>query len=317
MSVSMEINGEDYKIVEKYSEDITIPDCFVDAKNKLGKGHGERKLYFGSKDRMRSFYGNIGFKVNCFLLKKDLQLYLEQIKEEYEHPTFKYRGASKFKALWHERAKAVDALEEVLYFSVTDQKQIKGDRGYVNTQDENYALIRKLSLPLVTYVSAMKLQAKSGDPIFYWKLFVDPDVFEGRDEALVFKYNKKTKIKKKGRRGQGKFRTELLEECPMCPITHVYETGLLVASHIKPWRRATTKERVDPKNGFTLTPLYDKLFDRGYITFADSKQMIISKWLSEESQKKLGIESKIIEELPLDDERKSYLEYHRKMIFKG
>lgn len=317
MSGVMEINGKVYKIVEKYSEDITIPDCFVDVNNKLGKGHGERKLYFGSKDRMRSFYGNIGFKAKCFLLKKDLKLYLEQIREEYEHPTFEYREAAKLKALWSRRFATVDALDEVLYFSVTDQKQIKGDRGYVNTQEKNYALIRELSLPLVTYVSAMKLQAESEDPVFYWKLFVNPDVFERRDDALVFKYNKKTKKKKKGRQGQGKFRSKLLEECPMCPITHVYETGLLVASHIKPWRRASTKERIDPKNGFTLTPLYDKLFDRGYITFSDSKKMIISKWLSEESQKKLGIESRIIDDLPLDDERKSYLEYHRKMIFKG
>ena len=49
----------------------------------------------------------------------------------------------------------------------------------------------------------------------------------------------------------------------------INEESLLIASHIKPWAVSDSKERIDPNNGFILSPLYDKLFDRGYITFSD------------------------------------------------
>lgn len=66
----MEIAGRKYKVKDTFDSIVTIPDCFVLGKNKLGHGHGEAKLYFGSKDTMRSFYGEEGFKVKCFLFKR-------------------------------------------------------------------------------------------------------------------------------------------------------------------------------------------------------------------------------------------------------
>lgn len=40
---------------------MTVPDCWVVQKNKLGEGHGEKKFYISSKDAMHDFYGGVGF----------------------------------------------------------------------------------------------------------------------------------------------------------------------------------------------------------------------------------------------------------------
>ena len=120
------------------------------------------------------------------------------------------------------------------------------------------------------------------------------------------------------REGQDEYRRKLLEECPFCPITMINEESLLIASHIKPWAVSDSKERVDPNNGFILSPLYDKLFDRGYITFSDDKRVSISNWLSRQVKDRIGIkENQLFQFLPMNDVRAGYLDYHRSMVFKG
>lgn len=224
-------------------------------------------------------------------------------------------------------------LNDVIEFNIHDQVQIEGPRGYVNSSDEGYNLIRELSLPLVSYISAMELSDKEGSSIYYWKLFADFDAISDKASATVFRYGKKdekiTDAKKKkeerkdnelrqARIGQGLYRDKLLNECPFCPITMINDERLLIASHIKPWAVASNKERLDPKNGFILSPLYDKLFDRGFITFTDERRVKISNWLSPQNQKRIGIKNDdFIQLLPIDSERKFYLSYHRNFVFKG
>ena len=72
---------------------------------------------------------------------------------------------------------------------------------------------------------------------------------------------------RRARKGQGIYRDKMLQECPFCPITMINDERLLIASHIKPWAVSSDDEKLDPKNGFMLSPLYDKLFDRGLMTF--------------------------------------------------
>ena len=78
---------------------------------------------------------------------------------------------------------------------------------------------------------------------------------------------------RRGREGQQKYREKLLEQCPYCPFTMVADDRLLIASHIKPWAVADEKERVDPCNGYMLTPTYDRLFDQGFITFTEDRHV--------------------------------------------
>uniref|UniRef100_UPI003F4C110D HNH endonuclease n=1 Tax=Brachyspira catarrhinii TaxID=2528966 RepID=UPI003F4C110D len=328
----MEIEGQKFKIEDIYNNIITIPDCFVFGKNKLGVGHGEAKLYLGSKNTMRDFFGNEGFSINCFLLKSDLLVYLNTLKQEYLSPSQDYVGKADFPNLWKERINKVNSLPNIIKFSVTDQKQIAGIRGYVNSKNDGYNLIRELSLPLVTYISIMKLVEKSGALIFYWKLFVDYEIiYEKKNGPLVFYYGKKTDEDKKSstkeknkleeysqaRIGQGQYRQKLLEECPYCPITMLSDERLLIASHIKPWALCNDKEKTDPKNGYILSPLYDKLFDKGFITFTEDKHMLVSNWLSQTNMKRLNLKNNLhIPLLPMDEKRIQYLKFHINNIFK-
>lgn len=148
-------------------------------------------------------------------------------------------------------------------------------------------------------------------------------------EEIVFKENQKTKIKvfestektvqQKARQGQSYFRDNLLKEMKRCPITGIDDKRLLVASHIKPWVHSNNKERINLKNGILLSPLFDKLFDKGtgLITFTLDKRVLISNKLSKENIDRLNIlPNQIIENLDIAG-REEYLEYHRKYIFQG
>ena len=327
----MRILGENYRVLDTFDGDMTVPDCLVAAKNKLGKGHGEAKLYVASKDVMRSFYGKEGFVAKCFLLKDDLKQYMNAIKPEYLRPTYDYRGKDEMAQLWNERMGKIESLDDIIYFNVYDQDQIVGIRGYINSDDDGYQLIREISLPLVSYISVMKVTPNGKDTFFYWKLFVDYDMLNAED-ALVFNYGKQkadvilphqsVQTKKsaeigRARLGQGKYREALLEECIFCPITMINDERLLIASHIKPWAVSNDREKIDPKNGFMLSPLYDKLFDKGLISFTDDKRLIVSNWISPSNVRRMELENdKYYPKLPIDAQRSVYLDYHRSFVFK-
>lgn len=121
----------------------------------------------------------------------------------------------------------------------------------------------------------------------------------------------------KARIGQGVFRRNLIEDCPFCPITSVDDVNLLIASHIKPWRSSDNIERLNSKNGLLLTPTYDKLFDRGYISFREDKTLIISPQISTDNVTRLSLTPNMeIPNLPIFG-REEYFEYHRAEILRN
>ncbi len=331
----MNIEGEKFTFVDTFETPIAVADSWVMPKNKLGDGNGEAKLYIGSRDRMEQFFGEIGFNANCFVLRKDLLAYMNAIKSEYFTPSQDYRGKDEMRWLWQERMDKINALpSDIIEFTLQEQSQIAGSRGYVNSSDKVYKLIREISLPLVSYISAMRLEY-NGFPMFYLKLFADFEEIERR-KAYIDNYGtgiKQTEgafygvseeavetrpVVRYVREGQDEYRRKLLEECPFCPITMINEESLLIASHIKPWAVSNSIERTDPNNGFILSPLYDKLFDRGYITFSDDKRVKISNWLSRQVKERIGIkENQLFQFLPINNSRANYLEYHRSTVFKG
>lgn len=330
----MKIDGHNFNFIDTLNSPITVPDCFVMRASKIGGGNGEAKLYIASKTEMYSFFGKEGFVAKCFLLKNDLISYMNALHAEYMHPSQNYRGAAEMPQLWKDRVAKIEKLPEVIEFSVTSQDQIEGYRGYVNSKDSGYQLIREVSLPLVTYISIMQLTDSSGSTLYYWKLFADFEAISDKRAALVFTYGKKgeriplsippSKVSsrqneiRKARQGQGIYRDKLLAECPFCPITMINDERLLIASHIKPWAVASDFEKLDPKNGFMLSPLYDKLFDRGLMTFSEDRRIILSNWISPKNKERIGIkDGQFIQLLPLDEGRQSYMQFHRSSVFKG
>ncbi len=103
-----------------------------------------------------------------------------------------------------------------------------------------------------------------------------------------------------------------------CAVTGVDDTKWLIASHIKPWREATNEERVDPKNSLLLTPNFDKLFDRGVISFSPSDgKIILPEQLSMRmwsNLNRLNInEDTHLRKVP--DGVGEFLEYHKRYVY--
>jgi hypothetical protein len=312
--------------VEDTKEKITISDSFVVRANKIGSGNGEAKLYVGQEnDETRIFFGGANFSVRCFLLKKDLIKYLEETKIEYLNPEQPYINKDSLPILWGDRKNEVESLPEKIEFEIQEQNQIEGPRVYVKSNELAYKLIRKLSLPNITYISIVKL-SNTDNIEYYFRLFADyfGDIkhpYEVRKEIKLLE--KVTDLEEKftqsrARIGQGKYRKNLLQQCPICPITLVSDDRLLIASHIKPWAKSNSQEQLDPHNGFMFTPTFDFLFDRGFMSFTNNKKTILSPFLSKMTYSKLNISNnKTIPHLIMDDKREKYLKYHRANILKG
>lgn len=322
--MEIQIGKSNYKVIDA-KEKITIADSFVVRQNKIGGGNGEAKLYVGNDNpEVRTFFGNTGFTIPCFLLKKDLLQYLEETKTEYLKPEQPYVNRELLPNLWNERKKKIEALPDVIEFEVREQTQIAGPRVYVNSSDQAYKLIRELSLPNITYISVIKIVDSKGQLFYYFRLFADyfgevqhPYIIKKEEEAIEQIENETEKLTlSKARVGQGEYRKKLLELCPFCPITLVSDDRLLIASHIKPWAASNDIEKTDPKNGFMLTPTFDFLFDRGFLSFTDDRKTILSPFLSNMTYSKLGIsDNKLIPHLPTEG-REIYLDYHRTTILK-
>jgi putative restriction endonuclease len=72
--------------------------------------------------------------------------------------------------------------------------------------------------------------------------------------------------------GQHRFAADVLtnfaHRCGFCglrPGPALERKGLLVASHIKPWRVSSNRERLDAANGIAACPTHDKAFDAGLL----------------------------------------------------
>ena len=100
-----------------------------------------------------------------------------------------------------------------------------------------------------------------------------------------------------------------------CRITHVDNPVHLIASHCKPWRDATNKERLDGENGLLLTPSIDHLFDRGFIGFEDSGTLIISPVAHLPSLERMGIEtSAVVNVGGFSEGQRRFLDFHRNSV---
>jgi predicted restriction endonuclease len=107
----------------------------------------------------------------------------------------------------------------------------------------------------------------------------ESEVSETEKQALVL-----------ARRGQGLFRNRVRVFEPRCRVTHASSDRLLIASHIKPWKKAKNDERLDGNNGLFLSPHIDKLFDVGFITFTPNGKMQVSDMLDRDVLPKWSID---------------------------
>lgn len=114
------------------------------------------------------------------------------------------------------------------------------------------------------------------------------------------------------RRGQGLFKKRVMRVEHACRITGVNREEHLRASHCKPWRDSTNDERLDGENGLLLTPSIDHLFDRGFIAFEDTGQVIVSPVAHRESLLRMGIKPENPPKVgTFSTGQRRFLEFHR------
>lgn len=99
-----------------------------------------------------------------------------------------------------------------------------------------------------------------------------------------------------------------------CPVCGIHLPHMLIASHIKPFRDcAHIFEAADHNNGLLLCRNHDYLFDQGYITYTDEGKLVVSRQLKHPEHYQLHDLNKKI----MTENRKLYMDYHRKHIFLG
>lgn len=118
------------------------------------------------------------------------------------------------------------------------------------------------------------------------------------------------------RRGQGKFRQEVSRIETHCRVTGVNRPEHLIASHCKPWRDSDNAERLDGENGLLLTPSIDHLFDRGFISFENNGELLVSRVAHEHSLRKMGVPvGTLFNAGGFSEGQRRYLEFHRESVF--
>jgi len=117
------------------------------------------------------------------------------------------------------------------------------------------------------------------------------------------------------RRGQGLFKQRVMAVESFCRITRVDNPAHLRASHCKPWRDSTNFERLDGENGLLLTPSIDHLFDRGFISFQDNGELIVSPVAHSPSLERMGVPTKeTVNVGAFTPGQRRFLEYHRDAV---
>ena len=93
------------------------------------------------------------------------------------------------------------------------------------------------------------------------------------------------------RRGQEYFRDAVLNNFGgRCGVTGLPVRELLVASHILPWGTHPA-ERLNVRNGLSLSRLHDAAFDRGLIAFDNTLRLVLSPQLKAELPQRAVVES--------------------------
>jgi len=169
---------------------------------------------------------------------------------------------------------------------------------------------RSLMAAIEVGVSIEDGRIVTGDNLDVWErrleqqIETDASVKETDREAIV-----------RARCGQGLFKQRVMQIESRCRITGVEDWTHLIASHCKPWRDSSNEERLNGENGLLLTPSIDHLFDRGFIGFEDSGELIVSPVAHKPSLQKMGVETvKAVNVGTFTEGQRHFLDFHRNSV---
>lgn len=195
--------------------------------------------------------------------------------------------------------------EEHIDYILQKEDTIKGEREIYNTQHaiSDFRSGLKKFLKFIIY-------ANSNSAIN----LVNEEVCKVEKDLTLTQTERTTIIQ--SRVGQGKFRESLISYWNGCSLSNCSMTQVLIASHIKPWCDCDNNERLDVFNGLLLLPNYDKLFDKGYITFDQRGRLVVSRLLKSEEQEILGVKNGMSLN-KIEEGHLQYLKYHNDYRYIG
>ena len=149
---------------------------------------------------------------------------------------------------------------------------------------------------------------------------LEPAVDEANDDVLDYTGASKT-AQVAIRIGQAFFRRAVLSAYDYrCCITGLAVPMLLVASHIVPWR-VDAKNRLNPRNGLSLSVLHDRSFDAGIITIAENMSVRVSgKYADSTRFFETAISTYDGQPIAMPEKFRpdsGFLSYHRQYVFQG
>jgi len=112
--------------------------------------------------------------------------------------------------------------------------------------------------------------------------------------------------------------------CGFAPHSLPIQSGLLRASHIKPWAASNDRERLDVRNGLAACPMHDAAFDQGYLTVNGGLRIHQAEVLQQSASNDPGVSLyfgevlRPVVVLPPQAVKPGiqYLSYHQEHIFK-
>lgn len=317
------IKNKEYLLRDQLCQ-LVIADSF--SANKMGTGHGEAKLYLGQEKSTMDFWDD---NSKCYFFKKDFVDYLHKAKSEFMDPSQVYQKDTSVK--WKKLNQRISQLKDDELEFIAERTNTNPPRFYINSDDDLWDLFRDMVLPEITFLTIFKLKnEETGELIFYFQPILN-HLYDGirgtkKEFSIVEEIKQDPDITKtekiqltQARIGQGRFRSDLLNEWNKCMITTINEPAILIASHIKPWAQSNNQERLDHYNGLVLSPTFDKLFDQGFITFrraGDDVGVCISDHVGKRTKELLNIKENQIFKIPNVSKRLDYLKHHRDHIFR-
>lgn len=165
------------------------------------------------------------------------------------------------------------------------------------------------------FYEAQQIKANYSQVSIEDTLNITPQDLEGRERSVVIKQ----------RVNQSVFRSMILSNYEeRCAITGINIPELLVAGHIIPWADSNSQQKLNPENGICLSALYDKAFDKGFITISpDDYTICLSSALREYETKEFfdkhfGCISGQQMIMPIEHKpNRDFLVYHRDHVFMG
>lgn len=297
---------------------ITLANEYVTGSHRhaISKTNGQAKVKFSKKEFLQIFGDN---KVGEVIYNKNNIInFLNLMKERWQKiikekdNDFKQIDLVKIDdiiAKFHEKFGncSVELIHEEYEFTDYSKKRYALETWIFSD------IVYYIAVPFETYMEVIKDNKNN----IYLSFGIDYSLIKN---SILFKLenSKKEQEKKqevKIRNGQNKLRETLLENIKKCQITELETADLLITSHIKPWISCSTEQKTDINNVLLLDATFDKLFDRGLMSFSDQGKIIFSDILAPQDLFKL---KKIImhKTLKFNKNQIKYIEYHREKVFR-